>query len=202
MVVGLAAYALWRVVQAVLDTENKGSGPKGLVTRAGYLVIAVIHAGLATAAFALASGSDTGAQDSTPAWTARLMSQPLGQWLVAGAGVVVVLYAAVQLRRAYSLSFRSKLRLREMSAAEERWAMRLGRLGYGARGVVFSIIGAFLVVAAIRTDPQQARGLDGALDALAQQHWGGPLLGVVACGLAAYGLFMFVEARYRRMVIS
>jgi hypothetical protein len=28
------------------------------------------------------------------------------------------------------------------------------------------------------------------------------LLGAVACGLAFYGLYMFLEARYRRIVMS
>jgi hypothetical protein len=63
-------------------------------------------------------------------------------------------------------------------------------------------MGTFLVVAAIYADPQQARGLDGALDTLARQPWGWVVLGSVALGLIAYGIYMFVEARYRRMVIT
>jgi len=130
------------------------------------------------------------------------MSQPFGQWLVAIAGAIVFARGAFYLYRAYSRKFREKLKLREMSAIEEKWALRLGRMGYAARGVVFAIIGIFLVVAAIYADPHEARGIAGALDALAQQPWGGAMVGVVAIGLAAYGIFMFVEARYRRMVIT
>jgi Domain of Unknown Function (DUF1206) len=200
--VGIVGYAIWRLVQAFLDTENKGRGLKGLSIRFGYFVIALIHAGLATSALALASGSNATAGDSARAWTAQLMSQPFGRWLVAIVGAIVIAHGAMQLRRAYTLKFREKLKLTEMNADEDKWATRLGRVGYAARGIVFGLVGTLFVAAAIYMDPQQARGLDGALQTLARQPWGSAALAAVAVGLTAYGLFMFLEARYRRMVIT
>lgn len=200
--VGLVGYALWRFIQAFFDTEHKGTEAKGVAVRVAYFVIGVVHIGLAIAAFAIASGTGGGNGDSAPGWTALLMSQPFGQWLVGILGTFVSARGAFHLYRAYSAKFREKLKLREMSATEEKWMIRLGRLGYAARGIVFAIIGIFLIVAAIYEDPKAARGLDGALDTLARQPWGAVVLGVVALGLTAYGIFMFVEARYRRMVIT
>jgi hypothetical protein len=78
--------------------------------------------------------------------------------------------------------------------------MRLGRFGEAARGVVFVIIGFFLLEAARQSDPNQARGLDGVLQSLAQQPYGPWLLGIVALGLVAYGIHMGVQARYRRIM--
>jgi uncharacterized membrane protein (DUF2068 family) len=52
----------------------------------------------------------------------------------------------------------------------------------------------------VRSNPSEARGLDGALAALAEQPFGPYLLALVAAGLAAYGVFALVEARYRRML--
>ena len=86
-----------------------------------------------------------------------------------------------------------------MSAREDTWATRAGRLGYAARGVVSGVIGAFLVQAAVQTDPDKALGLGGALRTLARQPFGPYLLGAVAAGLMAYGAFMFVMARYRKI---
>lgn len=202
MAVGISGYALWRFVQAFMDTENKGTGAKGIALRTGYFLIALLHIGLATSAFALVSGGEGGGDGSNQGWTAKLMSQPFGRWLVALVGVAVIAYGAFQMYRAYTLKFREKLTLEEMSAAEDKWASRMGRLGYAARGIVFTIIGVFLTVAALHENPKEARGLDGALETLAQQPWGWIVLAVVAVGLAAYGLFMFVQARYRRMVIT
>ena len=199
--VGIVGYALWRFIQAFMDTENKGTGAKGMAIRAGYFVIALLHVSIAASAFALVAGKP-GNGDSTSDSTAQLMSQPFGKWLVALVGAAVIAYGAAQLYRAYSVKFRKKLLLGEMSEAQQKWAIRLGCTGYAARGVVFAIVGIFLIVAALHANPQEARGLDGALAALAQQPWGSAMLGAVAVGLVAYGIFMFVQARYRRMVIS
>ncbi|HEX8151415.1 MAG TPA: DUF1206 domain-containing protein, partial [Pyrinomonadaceae bacterium] len=81
-------------------------------------------------------------------------------------------------------------------------ATRAGQVGLTARGVVFGIIGAFLIQAALHARAHEARGLGGALLALEQSPYGPWLLGAVALGLVIYGLYMFVEARYRRMIIT
>ncbi|MEJ7700697.1 MAG: DUF1206 domain-containing protein [Pyrinomonadaceae bacterium] len=89
----------------------------------------------------------------------------------------------------------------EMDDKTETFATRVGQFGLAARGVVFGIIGGFLVQAALQSNANKTRGLSGALRALEQQSYGQLLLGVVALGLIAYGFHMFVLARYRRMII-
>jgi hypothetical protein len=202
--VGLVGYALWRFIQAIMDTENKGTHAKGIVTRGGYVVIGLIYAGLAVSAVRLIMGSGGGGsgEASTQGWTARLLSQPFGQWLVGIVGAVVIGIGLYQFYQAYSAKFREELNSVEMSSSEETWATWIGRFGFAARGVVFGIIGGFLIIAAIQAQPQEARGLGGALQTLVQQLYGPWLLGIVAIGLVAYGLFMFVLARYRRMVMT
>jgi hypothetical protein len=203
MAVGIAGYALWRFVQAALDTENKGSEVKGLCMRCNYVLIGLVYAGLALSALQLSLGSAEGGSSdaSTQDGTARLLAQPFGQWLVAAAGAAVIGVGLYQFYLAYSGKFCDQLRRSELSLSQDMWMMRAGRLGFAARGVVFSIIGWLLVVAAKQAEPQQARGLGGALATLAQQPFGPLLLGIVALGLLAYGLYMLVEARFRWMVV-
>jgi hypothetical protein len=88
-----------------------------------------------------------------------------------------------------------------MDTRTQDFAGAAGRVGHAARGVTFGITGVYLLVAALHQSPEEARGLAGALAALLEQPYGPVLLGVVAAGLAMYGLYMFVEARYRRMVL-
>lgn len=200
--VGLVGYALWRFVQAGADPEGKGTGFKGVAVRLGYAFSGVLHAGLAFTAvqLVLSAGNDRrGRGDATQDWTARALSLPLGRWLIVIAGLGIIGFGIFQLGKAYTAKFRKKLRLNEMSNTEQTWATRGGRLGFAARGIVFGVIGVFLVQAALRYDPSRAQGVGGALDALARQSYGSIILGVVALGLIAYGLFMFVEARYRRL---
>ena len=52
----------------------------------------------------------------------------------------------------------------------------------------------------MRIDASRARGLGGALEALARQPNGAWLLGATAVGLAAFGVYSLLLARYRRIV--
>jgi hypothetical protein len=200
--IGLAGYALWRFVQAVKDTENKGSGAKGIAVRIGYAVIGVIYAGLAFSALqlVLGSGGESKGDSTSKEWTATLLSQPFGQWLVGAVGLGFVAAAVSHFYKAYTAKFREKLMTSQMSEKAQNFALRTGQFGLAARGVVFGLIGAFLIQAALHSNAGEARGLGGALTALGQQTYGQLLLGVVALGLVAYGFYMLVLARYRRII--
>jgi hypothetical protein len=201
--IGLLGYALWQLVRAALDTEHKGSDGKGLLMRAVFAGVAVIYAGLAWSALRMAMGvgSGQGSTEQAQGWTAWLMDQPFGVWLVGAVGAGVVANGLFQFYRAFKSKLTDDLNLVDVGAEQREWITRIGRAGYAARGVAFVMIGGFLVGAAMHHNPSEAQGLDGALAALASQPFGPYLLGLVAAGLAAYGIFALVEARYRRMVI-
>jgi hypothetical protein len=203
IVVGLAGYALWRFVQAALDTEGKGTDTTGLLARGSFVVIGASYAGLALAALrlVLGMGGESG-DDSSRDWTAWLLAFPLGQGLVGIVAAVVVGAGLYQFYRAYTADFCAELKLGEMSGDQATWVTRIGRLGHAARGVVFGIVGSFLVVAAWRSDSEQAGGIGNALETLAKQPFGPWLLGIVAVGLLAYGVYLLVEARFRRMTLA
>ncbi len=65
--------------------------------------------------------------------------------------------------------------------------------------VVFVLIGAFLIKAALDYDAKAAIGLDGALAKIVHAAYGPWLLGVVACGLIAFALYSVSDAWYRRI---
>lgn len=201
LAVGLLGYAIWRFVQAIRDPEGKGSDAKGKTARAAYGISGIVHAGLAleAARLALGSGQGDGSESGVDSRTAMLMSQPFGQWLVGLVGLVIAAFGCYELYRAYKGDVAKRLRLRGVDDDTRRWIVRSGRLGYAARGVVFLVIGYFLVQAARRFDPSDARGLGGALQSLRGESYGPWLLGLVAVGLVAYGVFSLVNARYRHI---
>jgi hypothetical protein len=200
--VGLIGYAIWRWVQALMDTERNGSDLKGLSKRAGYFISGLVYAALALTAARMALGTGDGGGNTRQDWTAWLLAQPFGPWLVGAVGLAIIGVGVFQFYKAYTAKFREKLKTGEMNRDEESWITWLGRFGFAARGVVFCIIGGFLIVAARQADPSETRGLSGALGALAAQPYGPWLLAIVALGLVAYGIFMVALARYRRMLIS
>lgn len=194
---GLLAYALWRAYCALRDPEDHGSGIKAAAIRTGFAASAIIHAGLALEAFRLATGSGGSSGEGAEHWTSRALAAPAGPWLVGAVGVAIGLYGLNQLRRGLSGDIDKRLRLGSMDPDHRRMVHRLGRLGLAARGIVFGLIGFFAVRAAWQYDPSEAGGVDQALDWLAGKSWGNVVFAVVALGLAAYGLFQLVKARYR-----
>jgi hypothetical protein len=202
--VGLAGYALWRLVQALRDTEDKGSDWKGLAIRFGYACIGFVYAGLSYSAvkLILGQGAGKGSDQTSREWTATFFALPFGRLAVGLAGLCVIGFGFWQCYKAFTAKFRKKWKRHEMSEGARAVAIRAGQVGLVARGVVFGIIGIFLIQAALRARPEEARGLSGALHALEQQPYGPYVLGAVALGLVAYGFYMFVEARYRRMKIN
>lgn len=205
--IGLSGYVLWRFVQAIMDTENQGRDAKGIILRLSYAGNGSIYAGLAMTAIELVIDEVDGEVDidngyGARDWTALLLAQPFGQWLVGTVGAIAIGVGFYEFYQAYTAKFCRKFKLNKMSDTEKTWATYIGRFGLAARGVVYSMIGFFLIQAARQSNSNQVKGLEGALDSLARQPYGPWLLGIVAIGLIAYGLYYIVQARYRRINVT
>jgi hypothetical protein len=165
----------------------------------------VIYIALAIGAFGLVIGKSGGATSSNTQaqdWTARLLGAPAGVALVILVGLVVLGIAGLLLYRAYSADFRQQLELGQASPDVRKGVIMLGRVGNGALGVVFAVIGVFFIVAAVQRNPGDAKGLSAALGLLLQQPFGHLLLALVALGLLAYGFYSLAQARYRRIQLT
>ena len=200
--VGLVGYSIFQFVRAVEDPEHEGSDRKAIGKRAMCFISGVIHASLFLAAIRMLVGSGGGSggdNAGAQSWTATIMNYPWGRWLIAAIGAFIVGHGLSQIVRAWKAKLDDQLVLDNMRDATRTLIRRISRFGIAARGVVFSIIGVLLIVAAWQYDARQAQGLGGALEALERQPFGPWLLGIVALGLIAYGLYQFVLSRYRRM---
>ena len=197
---GLVGYALWKLVQGVMDPEDKGSDFTGVIRRAAYAGSGLLYGTLAFTAAQEVIGSE-GKKDTKDDLTAQVLGYqpPLGQLIVALVGLVVIGVGLYQLHAALTSKFMDDLKLDEMSEVEERWTTSVGSIGTTARAVAIFISGAFVVLAAYQSDPKETRGLGGALHTLSQQPYGPYLLGAVALGFITYGLFMLMVARYRQV---
>lgn len=197
---GFAGYAVWRLTEAVADPEKRGRTLKGKFERLGYAVSGVAHIALAFAAgrLALAQGPrerGSPGDESTQGWSAWLLDQPGGTVLLVLVGISLFMVAVAQALKAYKGKF-PELDGDVPAPDYVRW---IGRAGYAARALIFSIIGWFLISAALNQDANRAGGLGEALEQLRAQDEGALILSVVALGLGLFGLFSLIEARYRRM---
>jgi uncharacterized protein DUF1206 len=195
LAVGLAAYALWRLVRAAI-----GHGPEG-ADRAADRVVAfasgLVYAGLCVVALRVLTGSASTTSPSKA--TGGVLGWPAGPWLVGIAGLVFVGVALYQGYRGVTKDFLEDAKTENMGRATKAWIGWIGLVGYIARMVVFGLVGVFLVKAAVDFDPKDAVGLDGALAKLLAQPFGPVLLGVVAIGLVAFAIYSWSDARYRRI---
>lgn len=199
--VGFVGYALWQFARALFNPDGEGDAKKDGVRRIGYAVVGVSYLGFALAALRLMlqHAAPKGSNTSTQDWTARLLAAPGGVALVILLGLIVLGVAIGLFYEAWKLRFERYFPLGQMNDAERKLTRYTGRYGIGALGAVFVVISIFLIEAALHHDPHQARGLAGALATLAAQPFGPVLLGLVALGLLAYGVYSWVEARYRRI---
>lgn len=195
--VGLIGYSAWRFTQFFTEKGSEDSEAKDAVMRASFVVRAVIYAALAVLAFSIAFGSGGGGGGGAPSLTARIMRDvPGGVYLVGLVGVIMICVGLYQAYQAYSDDFMEEMREHEMSPQVRTWVKRIGVAGHSARAVVYTLIGVFVVRAAWQFDPQEAKGLDGALQELASTAAGPWLLVAVALGLFLYGAYSIVRSRY------
>ncbi|GEP12438.1 DUF1206 domain-containing protein [Methylobacterium gnaphalii] len=196
--VGLVGFALWRIIEGTTDADRRGSSAKALAQRAGHIISGIVYGGLALTAAQLALGKRGGSGDDNAIhdWTAWLLSKPLGQWLTGLIGLLVIGVGVTFLRKGWKGDVLERLTL---PTEVRRWAVPMGRLGFAARGVVFGLVGAFLILAAVHSSSAEVKGLGGALQMLREQTYGWVLLAVTAAGLFAFGVFGLVQARYRHI---
>ena len=199
--IGLLAFGIWRAVQAIADTDGHGTDGKGVAIRLGFAASAITHAFLAIYAASIAfgwgfGGGGTGGGGSKQNWSAWLLSQPGGKWLLGIVGLVIISVGVAQIAKGWKEKYQKYL---AMDWRKQKWADPVCKFGLIARGAVFAIIGAFVVIAAYQTDPSEVRGLGGALRSIQGQAYGTALLLIVALGLIAFGVYSIIEAIYRRI---
>lgn len=198
LAVGLAAYALWCAVRLVAGRRETSWGSRAAagVQALGYGGLAVLAARLVRSS---TSSSGGGSDQQAQSATARLLVAPAGQVAAVLLGLVIVAVGTGMVVYGVRRRFLKNWRESTTPSAARHAAEVLGVVGYSARGFVYCGSGAFVVAAALTTDPQKARGLDGTLAELAQQPFGPWLLGAVAVGFFSYGALSAVEARYARV---
>jgi hypothetical protein len=197
LAIGLGGYALWRLFRAALGRgpEDSDSG----FDRIAALASGLAYAGLCAVAVEILIGSGSSSSANAKSSTAGALGWPGGQWIVGAIGLVMIGVGLYQGYKGITQKFLEESKTEEMSPRVRKWIGRVGTAGHLARAVVFALIGAFLVKAAVEYNPNTAVGLDGALAKVANQSYGSVLLGIIAAGLIAFALYSLSDARYRRI---
>ncbi len=198
LAVGLVALAAWQAAE-VLRWRSRLSSTGDARKKALEKVVksvakAVLYAVLAVLAVRAATGGGGGGGGQQSA--AGVFGWPAGRWLVALVGLVVIGVGVYLVHKGVSKRFLEEVDLGSASPQTTRLVTRLGQAGFPAKGVALGVVGGLLVYAAVTFDPARAGGLDGALRTILGAPFGQVLLTLVAVGIAAFGAYCFVRARY------
>jgi Domain of Unknown Function (DUF1206) len=197
MAVGLAGYAIWRLLRAAL-----GHGPESsddTKERVAGFASGIAYTILCVTTVSILIGSGGGSGGSPDKATGGVLDWPGGQVLVILAGVILFVVAGDQAYKGITRKFLEQSKTEEMSEGTKKAFTALGVFGHLARTVVFGLIGYFLIKAGIDYNAKESVGLDGALTAVGQAAYGQVLLGIVAAGLIGFGAYSIADARFRKV---
>jgi Domain of Unknown Function (DUF1206) len=199
-VVLLFAYALWGFVRAVYDPLERGDDAKGIATRIAFAFSGFAYVALAFFAIGLLSHGANGKHpDAITQLASRVLAAPAGILIAVLAGLLAIVAGFGQFVEAYRATFQRDLKRRQMSRREKQVTQVLGQFGFVSRGLVFVLMGWFIVLAAIEHNAHEARGFSGVFAYLLVQSYGRPLLAVLGLGFIALGLHSLALARYIRL---
>jgi Domain of Unknown Function (DUF1206) len=193
----LLMLGLWRLVETALgrSSDRKATGSSsGVWDRAKAFGLAAVYLAFAYSAFGYARGAGRAADQQNSSISARLMDTTAGTLALIACGVIIVVVGGYHVYKGASRNF-----VDDLNGKSGHLVRRLGAAGYVAKGVVIAGTGALVVVAACRSEPKKATGLDGALKTLGAQPYGAALLIAAGAGIITYGLYSFVMARSTKM---
>ena len=194
LAIGFAGYAAYLLLSAAVGHRSEDHRT---AMRLKDGAKCLVYAALSFSTFSfLARG---GGGDSAQSRTAELMSRPGGRTAVAVVGLVVLGIGGFLAVKGVRRKHAECLEHYRLPRALRSPAIAVGAVGYVGRGITIGLVGAFLIEAAVTTDPQQAKGLDAALRSVLEQPYGPVLLGLTAVGVLAYALWSFIEAGFRRI---
>lgn len=195
VVIGMAALGLWQVSQAFLVRETDPK--RKWAMRAKEAGKAVAYLAVAVTALPFAQGKRSSGSGSADNLSATLLATPGGVVLLVLVGLGVIAVGGYFVYKGAAKKFLEDIVTPSGSAG--RATMRLGQIGYVAKGVAIVVVGVLFAIAAVTSDPSEAAGLDGALKTLATLPFGVVILVLVGLGFVAYGVYCFVRARTARL---
>lgn len=197
---GALCLVIWRLLQAFWDLEGQGRSFIGLCKRTRYLVSAIFYAGVPICAARIIFHAPTPSGEQLAEQAASAVIHfPFGWSIVLGTGMGFIVAGVYYLYRMCRGNFEGIFYCEKMSGKQRKLYFAMGRLGCAARGIIFLVIGYYLMLAGWNVDPRQVEGQAGALQIIAQQPLGPMMLGFVAVGLIGLGAFSFAEVRYGRI---
>lgn len=197
---GLAAFVMWRMLQAIFDADHEGTSWRGINTRMSQGFSGLGYAALSFVAFSLLVHTpiDPALAEVTKSHqtASTVLALPYGNWLLAGVGLAIFGVGVANVTRAWREDFTEYLRCSERLC---RRVAPLARTGYMARGLAYLPLAVLVVLAGLHSEASDVTSFSAALETVERQPAGRWGLALTALGFLAFGAFSLIEARFRRI---
>jgi hypothetical protein len=204
VVIGLAAFAAWRAVQCLQDSDHHGTDLKGLTIRIGlfassvtYVLLALFALGLLISGFkGPGEGGGSGGGGQAQDFLSHLLGWDHSNLVIRLIALIPLGVGIAHIIKGWKASFE-----RYFEADEDvmRVVRPVSRFGLIARGVAFIEVAVLLVISGSRYDATNPPGIKDALNGLQSLPFGHTILLIVALGLIAFAAYSFAEAVWRRI---
>ncbi|GAA0852088.1 DUF1206 domain-containing protein [Aliiglaciecola litoralis] len=198
VILGFGCYVIWRLAQGMTNPDHLDMlKVKDVLMRIFYFFSAIAYASAAYIAFTVLTGDSEGQSDKKQQLGSSIMQETWGLALAAAIGIVIIVFAIIQFKHTFKGDFMDKF-VSGMSQFEGQLANFLGRAGFAGRGIVYLMVGGFLISSSLTQNYEKAGGLTKAIDTLITQPFGPWLVGLIGLGLISFGVFCGFEGRYRK----
>jgi hypothetical protein len=192
LVAGFFSYALWRILAALFDGDRDGSSAPGIATRFFDVLKGAGYGVLGVDALRLATGSAHGRSR----WVEDVFAGRFGRILMFAIGGGILAFGAYEMYRAYRAQLSEGLRLHDIGSSARKWVVGISRFGIGARALV---IAAFAVLMLRAAAAGQSRAPETTASIRTAAHSEPALYFAIGAGLMAYGIYLVVLAKYRKV---
>ena len=196
---GMLAYIIWRVYEAINDPYDYGRQWQGMATRIITAFSAVSDALIAWPAVESLIGINTALKDGEPVaqrqMFSELLERPEGVWFVGLIGTITSITAVVQFIYVFREAYEERIDFKRLPAVKRRLIHIVSYAGHIARGTILGIMGFFMLKAAFTKNGRYVVNTDKAFDFLGDEvsH---VVFAIIALGTICYGFFMMAMGYY------
>ncbi|WP_179344004.1 DUF1206 domain-containing protein [Winogradskyella ursingii] len=187
---GLIGYTFYRLYQGFGNPKNHDDDAKGYFKRSAYVFSGLIYGLLAFSALRMALGGTSG--NGSPA--SALLNSDYGNIIAFVIAIILLGKAIYEFYVAYSGKFKEDIEHSGIDSDAQNLLTKAGKMGFTARGIVAGILAFLFFKAGFGSSSGDINRTDAF--SFLQNEFGSIIMGLVALGIALYGVFMLIKSKY------
>lgn len=195
LAVGLLTHSIWHCYKGACGVREN----KGVIGRAYAFGNGIFSILWALSLIEIAAGFHHFRHEDEPAlWAAKILSQPGGREILAAFGLCLIGKGLFSCARLFTKPKGERMDHREIKPGNADWITLAGGVGRATRGFISVFLGWYILRAAYLYRPGEAQDIAGALTRISRMPEGNWILVLVGIGLAIYGAYFLLYARFRK----